>query len=126
MISFEKWTFSFVLLLLVVYISLLVLITEFSRVITPVEVLKNHGYVPEDQLVGPYLDSLSSLCNKTSWQQGLYLNCTNIIHRPTRFEDHGDNWGTFNLRSELVSCLRWAIDSGMGLILPPSCYSFRL
>jgi GDP-fucose protein O-fucosyltransferase len=119
MVSFEQSTLYLVPIFLLGYIVTLSLL--FKLPATPVS--QNHSmenvlFHPEDKIVKPFADSLLSLCNQTIWQPGLYLNCTNIIHRPTRFEDHGDNWGTFNLRSMLTSCIRWAIDSGMGLIMP--------
>lgn len=118
--SFSLLTFS---LLLTGYIgTVLILFPSESLLPLVEENLLNTRIFPEDKIIKPYKDSLSSLCEQTSWQPGLYLNCTNIIHRQTRFEKQGDNWGTFNIRSELVSCLRWAIDSGMGLIMPRIAY----
>jgi hypothetical protein len=65
-----------------------------------------------------YEDSLKSLCKNTIWQENLYINCTNIIHDKIHLEDHGRNWGTVNIRNTIVTCLRWAIDAGMGFVMP--------
>jgi hypothetical protein len=118
----EKSTLIILPLALSAYITTLISLFPFQKDVIPQEKLLNTKFYPEDKIIKAYDDSLSSLCNHTSWQPGLYLNCTNIIHRPTRFENQGDNFGTFNIRSELVSCLRWAIDSGMGLIMPRVAY----
>lgn len=52
------------------------------------------------------LNDLKSLCENTFWKKNLYLNCTNI------------SGGLVNVRNSVVSCLRWAIDAGAGLVLP--------
>jgi hypothetical protein len=69
------------------------------------------------QEIPPYLDdSLTSLCNKTTWVPNLYLNCSNIMI----WSDitAGDGLGLANVRNTIVTCLRWAIDAGMGFIMP--------
>lgn len=118
MISLERSTLYVVPLLLLAFITVLSYHFYLPPEVVNIDELFNFEYFPEEQLIIPYTDSLSSLCNSTLWQPGLYINCTNIIHRSPRFENHGDNWGTFNIRSQLVSCLRWALDSGMGFVMP--------
>jgi hypothetical protein len=54
----------------------------------------------------PEVYTLNALCNQTVWQSELYLNCTMVYG------------GTFNVVNAIVVCLRWAIDAGMGLIMP--------
>jgi hypothetical protein len=56
--------------------------------------------------------SLSQLCNSTVWQKNLLLNCTNIEGKVAR------PLGTSNARNMIVTCLRWAIDGGMGFVVP--------
>lgn len=114
MIFEGTWIFSILLLL---YLSTSFLVLKEPRTMKP-HTMSNHEFVDEDILPKPFEDSLRSLCNSTIWRPGLYLNCTNKIRNPSRFEDHGDNWGTFNTRSALSSCVSWAIDGGMGLIMP--------
>lgn len=120
--SFEQPSLYILSLLLLVYMTAIFSLFPCQKVPMAESNLINTQFFPEDKMIRPYNDSLSSLCNQTLWQPGLYLNCTNIIHRASRFEKQGDNWGTFNIRSELVSCLRWAIDSGMGIIMPRIAY----
>ena len=50
--------------------------------------------------------TLRALCDQTFWQPNIYLNCTNVAG------------GTFNVLNSVVTCLRWAIDGGMGMLLP--------
>lgn len=120
--SSQQYNLYLLSLLLLVYIVTLFLLFPIQKIPLAEIQLAKTKFHDEDNIIKPYEDSLSSLCNQTSWQPGLYMNCTNIIHRSTRFENQGDNWGTFNIRSELVSCLRWAIDSGMGIIMPRISY----
>lgn len=65
-----------------------------------------------------YMNSLESLCNATVWKPNLFLNCTNIILRKERIGEFGEPQGLFNVYSAMVCCLRWAIDGGMGFIIP--------
>lgn len=122
MASVKRFSLLLFALLLIGYVTVLLSLFPLKSLSLAEEKLSNTKFYPEDKIIKPYEDSLSSLCEQTAWQPGLYLNCTNIIHRQTRFENQGDNWGTFNIRSELISCLRWAIDSGMGLIMPRIAY----
>lgn len=65
-----------------------------------------------------YLKSLtlSSLCESTAWQKDLYINCTNIDGNA---QGNGPRpQGVSNVKSMIVTCLRWAIDGGMGFIVP--------
>jgi hypothetical protein len=54
----------------------------------------------------PETYSLKSLCDDTVWHQDVYLNCTDLAG------------GTFNIQNSIVTCLRWAIDAGIGMIMP--------
>jgi hypothetical protein len=54
----------------------------------------------------PQVFSLRNLCDATVWQPKLYLNCTNLAG------------GTFNVRNSIITCLRWAIDAGMTVLMP--------
>jgi hypothetical protein len=54
----------------------------------------------------PQTASLSELCNRTVWHKDIYLNCTRLAG------------GCFNIKSSIMTCIRWAIDSGVGMILP--------
>jgi hypothetical protein len=60
--------------------------------------------------------TLESLCESTKWQEAVYLNCTNLEKNSTTTILR--NMGVSNLRNTLVTCLRLAIDGGMGLIMP--------
>ena len=59
-------------------------------------------------------DGLLELCSETQWTHGLWLHCHNHC---------GENQtsicgGLNNARSRIQTCLRYAIDAGMGIILP--------
>jgi hypothetical protein len=54
----------------------------------------------------PQVYSLRELCDDTVWQQNIYLNCTDLAG------------GTLNIQNSIVTCLRWAIDAGMGMLMP--------
>ncbi|RYE27294.1 MAG: hypothetical protein EOP45_01725 [Sphingobacteriaceae bacterium] len=60
--------------------------------------------------------TLHALCYATSWQENLYLNCTNLIGN-TRGKG-GRGLGLANVRNDIVTCLRMAIDAGIGFIMP--------
>lgn len=61
--------------------------------------------------------TLKSLCKTTVWRPNLYLDCST---RPIGFSPslRFDAQGTINVRNSLITCLRFAIDGGMGFILP--------
>ena len=61
-----------------------------------------------------YPDSLQSLCNATEWDSHLLINCTNILPLQV-WEDPLD---AIKIRNSVVVCLRWAIDGGLGFIMP--------
>lgn len=63
-------------------------------------------------------NSLESLCSITEWRRDLFLNCTNVEQLPEKQKYTVGPQGTTNLRSAMLTCIRWAIDGGMGLILP--------
>jgi GDP-fucose protein O-fucosyltransferase len=50
--------------------------------------------------------TLEEVCQETVWQKDLYLNCTNLAG------------GTINVRNSVMTCIRWAVDGGMTLVLP--------
>ncbi|EPS39629.1 hypothetical protein H072_6592 [Dactylellina haptotyla CBS 200.50] len=52
--------------------------------------------------------NVAELCEATTWQPNLYLNCTGI------------SAGLFNQVNEIKNCIRMAIDTGANLILPSS------
>ncbi|KAG0651274.1 hypothetical protein D0Z07_1860 [Hyphodiscus hymeniophilus] len=59
-------------------------------------------------------DGLRNLCDEIQWTDGLWLHCHNHC---------GENQtsicgGLNNARSRIQTCLRYAIDAGMGIILP--------
>lgn len=66
----------------------------------------------------PYEDSLQSLCAATIWREGLYVNCTNIMNLPGKPNGTGNPQGLFNVKNTIQVCIRWAIDAGMGLVMP--------
>lgn len=66
----------------------------------------------------PYSDSVKSLCEATIWQPGLYVNCTNILNLPGKPVGTGNPQGLFNVKNTIQTCVRWAIDAGMGLVMP--------
>ncbi|EWC45944.1 hypothetical protein DRE_04737 [Drechslerella stenobrocha 248] len=59
-----------------------------------------------DQASEDIAPNLAELCQATQWRPDLYLNCTEIAH------------GLFNQVNEIKNCIRMAIDTGAGLILP--------
>jgi hypothetical protein len=65
-----------------------------------------------------YLDSLESLCDSTRWQPNVYLNCTNVKQMMGWPQFTVNPQGAMNLRNSMLTCVRWAIDGGMGLIMP--------
>jgi GDP-fucose protein O-fucosyltransferase len=56
---------------------------------------------------------LKTLCNKTTWIDGLWLRCDSH-YRPNQ----DFMCGGFNARNRLQSCIRLAIDAGANLIIP--------
>ena len=62
--------------------------------------------------------TLKSLCDSTTWHPNLYLNCTNIRNKTINERSTVDARGTVNLRNSMITCLRWAIDAGMGFVIP--------
>jgi hypothetical protein len=53
--------------------------------------------------------NLKELCHQTTWQptnSQIFINCTRI------------DGGTFNVINGVMTCVRWAIDAGVGLIIP--------
>ena len=65
-----------------------------------------------------YPDTLESLCSTTEWRSDLFLNCTNVKQLPGWPNISVNPQGAMNIRNSMLSCVRWAIDGGMGLILP--------
>lgn len=63
-------------------------------------------------------DSLESLCQTTEWRKDLFLNCTNIKQLPGWPNISVNPQGAMNIRNSMLTCVRWAIDGGMGLIIP--------
>lgn len=63
-------------------------------------------------------NSLESLCSITEWRKDLFLNCTNVEQQQNQKEYTVGPQGTTNIRNGMLTCVRWAIDGGMGLILP--------
>jgi hypothetical protein len=58
-----------------------------------------------EKLTNPRI-TLEQACGETVWLTNTYLNCTEIAG------------GTINVRNSVMTCIRWAIDAGMGMILP--------
>jgi hypothetical protein len=71
-------------------------------------------------LTGEYLDrdgplrSLSHLCDKTKWTEGLWLHCHSYCGENKTSVCGGLN----NARNRIQTCLRLAIDIGAGVIIP--------
>jgi hypothetical protein len=61
--------------------------------------------------------NLRSLCDQTSWTDGLWIQCHSNARRDSEGKRsvHG---GLNNVRNRLQTCLRVAIDSGAGVIMP--------
>ena len=74
---------------------------------------------PQEPLYSMNLvDDLKSLCRATVWQPNLFMNCTNV-NRLGGWEKFSVNpQGATNVRNSMLSCVRWAIDGGMNLIMP--------
>jgi hypothetical protein len=88
-----------------------------ERQVDSVDYILSLPYLPTP-ISKPYEDSLKSLCDATIWQPGLYLNCTNVLNLPGKPEGTGNPQGTFNVKNAMQTCVRWAIDAGMGFIIP--------
>jgi GDP-fucose protein O-fucosyltransferase len=90
---------------------------ENERQVGPVDYVHSIPILPESVSM-PYTDSLRSLCDATIWRPGLYLNCTNILNLPGKPAGTANPQGTFNVKNAMQTCVRWAIDGGMGFIIP--------
>jgi len=88
-----------------------------ERHVGTVDYILSLPYLPTP-ISKPYTDSLRSLCEATIWQPGLYLNCTNVLNLPGKPPGTGNPQGTFNVKNAMQTCVRWAIDAGMGFIIP--------
>jgi hypothetical protein len=65
--------------------------------------------------LGLRADPLKALCDNTKWTPGLWLQCTTYAGQ-NKTAIHG---GLNNARNRVQTCIRLAIDSGSGLIIPP-------
>ena len=88
-----------------------------ERNVGPVDYIQSLPYLPYP-VSRPYEDSLKSLCDATIWQEGLYLNCTNVLALSGKPPGTANPQGTFNVKNAMQTCVRWAIDAGMGFIIP--------
>ena len=104
------------------YPLLLIILGQISTSFPPTS-KKVHDFNIEQYPHKAYIESLQSLCNTTNWNPNLYLNCTNIIIRKERVGEFGEPQGLFNVKSAMMSCVRWAIDIGGGFIIPR--FAFR-
>lgn len=88
--------------------------------------LLNNSQAETSTLAPPSeLHPLTDLCrNKIKWRRNLFLNCTNRFPMPISQGIAKSNGtvampvGLANLRSVVTTCLRWAIDGGMGFVVP--------
>jgi hypothetical protein len=62
----------------------------------------------------PDVTSLSKLCSKTTWTEGLWLHCHSFCGENNTSICGGLN----NARNRVQTCLRLAIDAGAGIIIP--------
>lgn len=62
-----------------------------------------------------HLPHLQHLCSGTDWAPNLWLHC----HSGCGPDKRSFCGGLNNARNRVQTCLRWAIDAGAGLILPP-------
>jgi hypothetical protein len=62
--------------------------------------------------------TLEKICRDTTWRPGLYLNCTNIIPLSGNPPGTANPQGVSNTYNVIMICLRWAIDAGMGFVMP--------
>jgi len=106
----------FIICLIVQKILYYITIKELNDVIDWQEARYND---PQEPIYSMYLvDDLKSLCSATVWQPNLYLNCTNV-NKLGGWEKFSVNpQGATNVRNSMLSCVRWAIDGGMNLIMP--------
>lgn len=59
------------------------------------------------EIEGAYDDSaLKAKCDEVVWQEGLYFDCSN------------NSGGLGNMRSFILTCLRYAIEAGASIIMP--------
>ena len=70
----------------------------------------------EVKLVTP--ETLESLCNLTTWKPNIFLNCTNMYNMPGNPPGTAYPQGLINTKVLIFTCLRWAVDAGMGFVLP--------
>jgi hypothetical protein len=59
-------------------------------------------------------NGLTKLCDETEWTEGLWLHC----HSRCGVNHTSICGGLNNVRNRVQTCLRLAIDAGMGLIMP--------
>lgn len=71
-----------------------------------------------DNITAFYTDTLKSVCAATKWQKNVYLNCTNVKQMMGWPRYTVNPQGAMNLRNSMLTCLRWAIDAGVGLVMP--------
>jgi hypothetical protein len=60
---------------------------------------------------------LSEVCKNTQWRKNLYLNCTTEIYNEFGVKV-AIQLGATNLKAWLMSCVRFAVDAGMTMIIP--------
>jgi hypothetical protein len=68
----------------------------------------------EGQDLGDDAKALRALCDQTQWRDGLWLRC----HSTCGANQTSMCGGLNNARNRIQTCLRYAIDAGMGVILP--------
>ena len=71
-----------------------------------------------DEVRLPKDTTLSTLCKSTHWRQEVYLNCTNIYNLPWNPPGTVNPQGVSNVYSIVLTCIRWAIDGGLGFVMP--------
>ena len=60
---------------------------------------------------------LTTLCASTNWRKNLYLNCTSVAKNKYGITV-SSQMGATNLKAMIMSCVRFAIDAGMNMIIP--------
>jgi hypothetical protein len=90
---------------------------ETSDKVKKIEKIYKINRTSEEQMILNNL-TLASLCDTTIWQPGLYLNCTNLYNLPEHEVGTVNPQGVTNAYNIIVTCLRWAIDGGMGFVMP--------
>ena len=104
--------------ILALFVAVSILINEKS----------SHPFITEEDNEGEIVsmekkpslqnNTLSQICIDTKWEPGLYINCTNILPLPNNPPGTANPQGIANTVNVMLICLRWAIDGGLGFVLP--------